>query len=39
LLAAKFIKPIQHLKWFSNIVPINKKIGQIKFYVDFRNLK
>ena len=29
LLAAGFIKPIQHPKWLSNIVPIKKKNGQI----------
>ena len=25
LLAAGFIKPIQHLRWLSNIVPVKKK--------------
>ena len=25
LLAAGFIKPIQHLKWLSNVIPIKKK--------------
>ena len=29
LLAAGFIKPIQHPKWLSNIVPMKKKNGQI----------
>ncbi|XP_075645316.1 uncharacterized protein LOC142616303 [Castanea sativa] len=38
LLATAFIKPIQHLKWLSNIVPIKKKNGQIQCCVDFRNL-
>ena len=38
LLAAGFIKPIQHLRWLSNIVPVNKKNGQIRCCVDFRNL-
>ena len=38
LLAAGFIKPIQHPKWLSNIVPLKKKNGQIHCYVDFRNL-
>ena len=38
LLAAGFIKPIQHLRWLSNIVPVNKKNGQIRYCVDFRNL-
>ena len=27
LLAAKFIKPIQHPHWLSNIVPVKKKNG------------
>ena len=38
LLAAGFIKPIQHSRWLSNIVPIKKKNGQIWCCVDFRNL-
>jgi len=38
LLAASFIKPIQHLQWLSNIVSIKKKNRQIQCCVDFRNL-
>uniref|UniRef100_A0A2N9J9Q0 RNA-directed DNA polymerase n=1 Tax=Fagus sylvatica TaxID=28930 RepID=A0A2N9J9Q0_FAGSY len=38
LLAAGFIKPIQHPRWLSNIVPVKKKNGQIRCCVDFRNL-
>ena len=38
LLAAGFIKPIQHPKWLSNIVLVKKKNGQIRCCVDFRNL-
>ena len=38
LLTAGFIKPIQHPKWLSNIVPMKKKNGQIHCCVDFRNL-
>ena len=38
LLAVGFIKPIQHPKWLSNIVHVKKKNGQIRCYVDFRNL-
>ena len=38
LLVAGFIKPIQHLRWLSNIVPVKKKNGQIRCCVDFRNL-
>ena len=37
-LAAGFIKPIQLLRWLSNIVSIKKKNGQIRCCVDFRNL-
>ena len=38
LLAAGFIKPIQHPRWLSNIVPVKKKNGQMRCCVDFRNL-
>jgi hypothetical protein len=38
LLSANFIKPIQHPRWLSNIVPVKKKNGQIRCCVDFRNL-
>ena len=38
LLAARFIKPIQHPRWLSNIVPVKKKNGQIRCCVDFKNL-
>ena len=38
LLAAGFIKPIQHPRWLSNIVPVKKKNGQIRCCVDFHNL-
>ena len=38
LLAAGFIKPIQHPKWLSNVVPVKKKNGQIRCCVDFCNL-
>ena len=30
--------PIKHPKWLSNVVPVKKKNGQIRCYVDFRNL-
>ena len=36
LLAAGFIKPIQHPRWLSNIVPVKKK-NEIRCCVDFRN--
>uniref|UniRef100_A0A2N9HEC3 RNA-directed DNA polymerase n=1 Tax=Fagus sylvatica TaxID=28930 RepID=A0A2N9HEC3_FAGSY len=38
LLSAGFIKPIQHPRWLSNIVPVKKKNGQIRCCVDFRDL-
>ena len=38
LLAGGFIKPIQHPKWLSNVVPIKKQNGQIQYCVDFCNL-
>ena len=38
LLAAGFIGPIEHPKWLSNIVPVKKKNGQMRYCVDFRNL-
>jgi hypothetical protein len=38
LLAVGFIKPIQHPRWLSNIVPVKKKNGQIRCCVDFCNL-
>ena len=38
LLTASFIKPIQHPKWLSNIVPVKKKNCQIRCCVDFCNL-
>ena len=38
MLAARFIKPIQHLCWLSNIVLVKKKNRQIRYCVDFRNL-
>ena len=38
LLVVGFVRPIKHSEWLSNIVPIKKKNGQIRCYVDFRNL-
>lgn len=38
LLVAGFIRPIQHPRWLSNIVPVKKKNGQIRCCVDFCNL-
>ena len=38
MLTTGFIKPIQHPRWLSNIIPVKKKNGQIRCCVDFRNL-
>ena len=38
LLAVGFIKPIQHPRWLSNIVPVKKKNGQIRCCMNFKNL-
>jgi len=38
LLEEGFIKPIQHSKWLSNIVPVKKKNGKIRCCINFRNL-
>ena len=35
---AKIILPIRFYNWVANIVPIRKKNGEIRIYVDFRNL-
>ena len=35
LLAVGFIKPIQHPRWLSNIVPVKKKNRQIRCCVYF----
>lgn len=38
LLDVGFIKPIQHLTWLANILPVKKKNGQIRCCIDFRDL-
>lgn len=38
LLDVGFIKPVQHLTWLANIVPVKKKNGQIRCCIDFRDL-
>lgn len=35
---AGFIRPIQYPEWLANIVPVKKNNGQIRIYVDFRDL-
>ena len=38
LIIAGFIKEVQYARWLANIVPVEKKKGQIRIYVDFRDL-
>jgi len=38
LLDAKIIIPLRYSKWVDNLVPVRKKNGEIRLFVDFRNL-
>jgi ribonuclease HI len=38
MIAAGFIKEIQYPRWLANIVPVEKKNGQVRVCVDFRDL-
>jgi len=38
LLDVKIIVPLRYSDWVANLVPVRKKNGEIRFYVDFRNL-
>jgi hypothetical protein len=38
LLASRIIFLVIHTQWISNLVPVRKKNGDIRFCVDFRNL-
>ena len=38
LLAAKIIVPLRYSKWVANLVLVRKKSGEIRLYVDFRDL-
>lgn len=38
LIKVGFIKEIQYPRWLANIVPVEKKNGQVRVCVDFRNL-
>ena len=38
LLSARIIFPIRHTQWMANVVLVCKKNGEIRLYVDFRNL-
>ena len=35
---AKFIKVVLYSQWVANIVPVIKKNGQVRIYIDFRDL-
>lgn len=38
LLRSKFIRTTRYVKWLANIVPIIKKNGTLRVYIDFRDL-
>jgi hypothetical protein len=38
LLTTKIIFLVRHTQWVSKLVPVRKKNGKIRLYVDFRNL-
>ena len=38
LLKAKFIRPTRYAQWLANIVPMMKKNGKLRIFVDFRHL-
>jgi hypothetical protein len=38
LLDARIIVPLRYSEWVANLVPVRKKSGEIRLYVDFRNL-
>src|SRR5699024_4833695 len=38
LLVAKIIVPLRYSKWVANLMVVRKKSGEIRLYVDFRNL-
>ena len=38
VLKANIIFPVRHSNWVSNMVPVRKKNGNIRIYIDFRNL-
>lgn len=38
LLQNKFIKPTRYVEWLANIVPVIKKNGTLRIYIDFRDL-
>jgi hypothetical protein len=38
LLQAQIIVPLRYSEWVANLVPVRKKNGEIRLFVDFRNL-
>ena len=38
MLQARIIYPIHHSTWVANIVPVMKKTGKTRIFIDFRNL-
>jgi hypothetical protein len=38
MLEAEFIRPCRYAEWISSIVPVQKKDGRWRVYVDFRDL-
>jgi hypothetical protein len=38
MLDARIIFPLRYSHWVDNLVPVRKKSGEIRFFVDFRNL-
>ena len=38
MLGAGFIRPCRYAEWISSVVPIQKKDGRWRVYVDFRDL-
>ena len=38
LLEAKFIRPCRYVEWISSVVPVYKKNGKLRGYIDFRDL-
>jgi hypothetical protein len=39
LLDANFVRPCRYAEWISNIVPVYKKNGKMRVFIDFRDLK
>ena len=38
LLATKIIFPVRHTTWVANLVPVRKKLGDIRICIDFQNM-